>query len=214
MTSAFMMPANRTYLEGPPRQVPGFSSLHAMVTLLLAEHVSQEGRVLVLGAGGGLELRAMAEAQPGWQFVGVDPDPGMLALASKVCEPYRDRIALHEGRIEGAPLGPFDGAVSLLTFHFISREERKPTLRAIRQRLKPEAPFVLAHLSYPQDEPATPYRACVHSARIVSRICPLFGSSAPSWPRVLDDFSLNRDLGVCDQSGYHVGIAATGDPGR
>ena len=44
------------YGAGPPRQVPGFASLHRMVTMLLAERVPANGRVLVLGAGGGLEL--------------------------------------------------------------------------------------------------------------------------------------------------------------
>ncbi len=45
------------YAEGPPRLVPGFEHLQRMTTLLLAERVPQAGRVLVLGAGGGLELK-------------------------------------------------------------------------------------------------------------------------------------------------------------
>src|SRR5689334_14020915 len=43
-----MLPAS--YAEGPPRQVPGYSSLHRMVSLLLAERTPPDGRVLVLGA--------------------------------------------------------------------------------------------------------------------------------------------------------------------
>src|SRR3546814_10014420 len=83
MTQAFSVPSEASYLEGPPRQVPGFASLHRMVTLLLAERVPPNGRVLVLGAGGGLELRALAEAQPGWSFDGVDPSGDMLRLDRK-----------------------------------------------------------------------------------------------------------------------------------
>ena len=153
MTSGFTMPPDHSYLEGPPRQVPGFSSLHRMVTLLLAERVPRQGRVLVLGAGGGLELRAFAEAQPGWRLDGVDPDAGMLALAAEVSEPYSARISLHEGEIGAAPPGPFDGAASLLTFHFIARSKRVETLRNVRKRLVPGAPLVLAHISFPQAEP-------------------------------------------------------------
>ena len=50
------------YAEGPPRLVPGFADLHRMSTLLLTERTPAAGRVLVLGAGGGLELKAFAEA--------------------------------------------------------------------------------------------------------------------------------------------------------
>jgi tRNA (cmo5U34)-methyltransferase len=62
-------------------------------------------------------------------------------------------VQLHEGTIDVAPDGPFDAAVSLLTFHFIARDERLPTLQKIRQRLRKGAPLVLAHISFPQSEP-------------------------------------------------------------
>lgn len=61
------------YAEGPTRQVPGFADMQRMAGLLLAERVPDEGRVLVLGAGGGLELKAFADAYPGWSMLGVDP---------------------------------------------------------------------------------------------------------------------------------------------
>ena len=124
-----------------------------MTTMLLAERVPADGRVLVLGAGGGLELRAFADAHPGWRFDGVDPSADMLRLAGQTAGTYAERIALHEGYIDAAPDGPFDGATSILTFHFIPREQRLGTLREIRGRLKPGAPFVLAHVSFPQTEP-------------------------------------------------------------
>lgn len=124
-----------------------------MSTLLLAERMPPEGRVLVLGAGGGLELRAFADAHPGWSFDGVDPSAKMLALAGETVGPHLSRVTLHEGAIEAAPDGPFDGASCILTFHFIAREQRLATLRQIRRRLKPGAPFVLAHISFSQSEP-------------------------------------------------------------
>ncbi len=141
------------YAERPKRQVPGFEGLHRMVSMLLAEHVPDNGRVLVLGAGGGLELKALAEAHMGWLFDGVDPSADMLALAKDVVGPLAGRIGLHLGYIEDAPEGPFDGAVSLLTFHFIGREQRLETLRQLRRRLAPGAPLILAHISFSQKEP-------------------------------------------------------------
>lgn len=151
--NAFGSHASSSYAEGPPRQVPGFASLHRMVSLLLAERVPAAGQVLVLGAGGGLELKALAEVHAGWSFHGVDPSAAMLQLARQTVGPHLDRMTLHEGYVDAAPAGPFDGATSLLTFHFIPHEERLETLRQLRRRLKPGAPLVLAHISFPQTEP-------------------------------------------------------------
>lgn len=153
MSGAFTPLRNRGYLEGPPRQVPGFASLHRMVEMLLAERVPANGKVLVHGAGGGLELRALAEAQPGWLFDGVDPSPDMLALAEDTVGPCGARVLLHQGLVDAAPAGPFDGATSLLIFHFISRDQRRETLRQLHRRLKPGAPLALMHISFPQAEP-------------------------------------------------------------
>ncbi len=141
-----------TYAEGPPRQVPGLAGLHRMTRLLLEERVPASGRVLVLGAGGGMELAVLAEAQPGWTFDGVDPSREMLAAAREATAAHTPRIALHEGYIDSAPEGPFDGAVCLLTMHFVPRDQRLPTLAQIRKRLVPGASFVMAHMSYPDDE--------------------------------------------------------------
>lgn len=145
--------AASNYAERPKRQVPGFDSLHRMVSMLLGERVPQAGRVLVLGAGGGLELKALAEAHAGWRFDGIDPSADMLALARDVVGPLAERMTLHEGLIDAAPEGPYDGAVSLLTFHFIAREDRLETLKQLRRRLRRGAPLLIAHISFPQHEP-------------------------------------------------------------
>lgn len=140
------------YAEGPPRFVPGFTDLHRMTTILLGERAPREARVLVLGAGGGLELKALAEAHPGWTFDGVDPAAEMLKQAVRTLGPLAPRARLHEGYIDDAPEGPFDAATCLLTLHFLPPEERQRTASEIRKRLKPGAPFVAAHSSFPQGE--------------------------------------------------------------
>ncbi|WP_031371853.1 class I SAM-dependent methyltransferase [Lysobacter antibioticus] len=140
------------YALGPVRQVPGLHALQQMARLLLAESVPHDGRVLVLGAGGGLELKVFAEAQPQWRFVGVDPSSEMLKLASATLGPLASRADLVEGYIDTAPEGPYDGAACLLTLHFLPAEQRLHTLIELRQRLKPGAPLIVAHHSFPQDE--------------------------------------------------------------
>lgn len=139
------------YTDGPRRFVPGLDGLHRMTGLLLAERVPADAHILVLGAGGGLELKAMAEAHPGWRFTGVDPARQMLDLAAQVMGPEARRAELIEGYIDDAPAGPFDGATCLLTLHFLERDERIRTAAAIRKRLRPGAPFVAAHGSFPQE---------------------------------------------------------------
>ena len=118
-----------------------------MTRILLAERMPADGRVLVVGAGGGLELEDFAQAHPGWRFDGVDPSAPMLDLAARRLGPLSSRATLHEGYVQHAPAGPFDAATCLLTFHFVPRDQRLPMASEIHRRLKPGAPFVAAHLS-------------------------------------------------------------------
>lgn len=152
-SKAFDAAHAKSYAEGPPRQVPGFDGLHRMMSMLLAERIPERGQILVLGAGGGLELKALAEAHPGWTLTGIDPSADMLKLAEQIVGPHASRVSLHEGYIDSAPVGPFDGAACLLTLHFVPHDQRLETLREIHRRLVPGAPFVVAHISFPQTEP-------------------------------------------------------------
>lgn len=153
LTQTFRDPAAvASYAERPKRQVPGFVDMQRMAMLLLAEHAPGAADILVLGAGGGLELKVFAEAQKDWRLLGVDPSAEMLDLARSTLGPLQSRAGLVEGTIDAAPLGPFDGAACLLTLHFLPREERLRTLRELRRRLKLGAPLVVAHHSYPAGE--------------------------------------------------------------
>lgn len=140
------------YTDGPPRFVPGYNAMQSMTTVLLAERAPKDANVLVLGAGGGLELKAFAQAHPGWTFDGIDPSAEMLNLAGQTLGPLASRARLHQGYIDDAPQGPFDAATCLLTLHFMTIEERQRTATEIHRRLKPGAPYVIAHLSFPQGE--------------------------------------------------------------
>jgi len=130
-------------------KVPGLADLQRMAAILLAERAPAEAEILVLGAGGGAELAVFAAARPGWTFLGVDPSRQMLDLARDRLGPYLDRIRLLEGYIDDAPDGPFDGAACLLTLHFLPRDARLATLRALHRRMRPGAALVVAHHSLP-----------------------------------------------------------------
>lgn len=143
-----------SYAEQAYLKVPGLADLHRMVMLLLAERASGAAHILVVGAGGGLETKAMALAQPAWRFTGVDTSVPMLDLAREDLQPFSDRVDLVVGTVDNAPAGPFDGATCILTLHHIDPAQRLHTLREIHRRLKPGARVVLAHHSAPGPDPS------------------------------------------------------------
>lgn len=142
-----------SYADNAIRNVPGLADLHRMVMLLLAEQAPDEAHILVVGAGGGMETKAMAEAQPSWHFTGVDPSSAMLDLARQTLSPLAKRVDLIEGTIDQAPEGPFDGATCLLTLHHLDRSSRLQTLRGIHRRLKPDANLVVVEHTAPGPNP-------------------------------------------------------------
>jgi tRNA (cmo5U34)-methyltransferase len=139
------------YAENATRRVPGLHDVHCMSALLLAESTPSNGRVLVVGAGGGMELKYFTESNPGWRLDGVDPSLEMLELARAALGSRASHVRLHQGYVQTAPAGPFDAASCLLTLHFIAEEERYRTLHEIHSRLKPGGVFVAMHYSISQD---------------------------------------------------------------
>jgi tRNA (cmo5U34)-methyltransferase len=137
------------YAQGPSFFVPAYEHMQRMAAQLIRERIGNAGKILVLGAGGGLELEAFASRYSHWTFVGVDPAEEMLKAAKErvLRAGARERVDWHHGYIFDSPLGPFDAATCLLTLHFVPDDGAKErTLVAIRRRLKPGAPLVVVDL--------------------------------------------------------------------
>lgn len=206
------------YASAPARLVPGLAGLQRMTTLLLAERTPATGRVLVLGAGGGLELKEFATAHPGWEFDGVDPSAEMLKLASEILGPLRSQVRFHQGYIDAAPWGPFDSATCLLTLHFVPRKERLATLRQVHQRLKSGAPFVVAHLSFPQTEPErsvwySRYVAFATASGVEPAMAEKAAAAIQSRLTILnpaEEEDLLREAGFTDVSLFYTGFTFRG----
>ena len=143
----FVDPARvqRYVAQGPPAFLPGHAGMLQMAGVLLAERVPGTGTVLVVGAGGGLEIRALAGSAPDWRFVGVDPAPAMLDLARATAGPVAgERMTLIEGTIAQAPPGPFDAATCILVLGLVADDgSKRATLEGVRRRLRPGAPLIL-----------------------------------------------------------------------
>lgn len=133
------------YEQAPRWFVPGYDLSHALAAVLLRDRIGERGRILVVGAGGGVELSVFARECAAWTFVGLDPSAVMLGLARSKLESVgaADRVELVQGYIEDAPAGPFDAATAFLTLPFIPDDGRRlRALREIRARLAPGAPFL------------------------------------------------------------------------
>lgn len=205
-----------TYARDALRKVPGLADLHRMAMLLLAERAGPAARILVLGAGGGMELRALAEAQPGWRFLGVDPSAPMLDVARQVLGPLTERVELIQGYVEDAPPGPFDGATCLLTLHFLDRAERLRVLGEMRARMQPGAHLVVAHhtaaagnavrwlghaATFSQREGIDPGRAAASATTMAERL-PLL---APA-----EEEALLREAGFGEVALFYAGLSFRG----
>ncbi|QYF87697.1 bifunctional 2-polyprenyl-6-hydroxyphenol methylase/3-demethylubiquinol 3-O-methyltransferase UbiG [Brevundimonas sp. PAMC22021] len=144
------------YVEKGPRAfMPGQPGVLQMAGVLLGERVPDDGHVLVVGAGGGMDTQALAKAGPGWRFTGVDPAAKMLDLARHILgDETMRRVELIEGGVEAAPEGPFDGATLILVLGILPDDGSKlETLKQIRRRIKPGAPFVLVDRCDSADSP-------------------------------------------------------------
>lgn len=206
------------YAEGPLRNVPGFLAMQRMSGLLLAERVPESGKILVVGAGGGLEMKAFAKDHPGWTFDGIDPSAAMLDLAKETLGPYRDRARLHLGYVDEAPKGPFHGATCLLTMHFVEPDERRRMVYEVHRRLEPGAPFVVSHLSFPQgDGERTRWQSRYVAFLIASGVEMEKARAAPAAMDSLltiltpeEDESILREAGFDRVELFYVGFAFRG----
>ncbi|MCK1395453.1 class I SAM-dependent methyltransferase [Bradyrhizobium sp. 1] len=206
------------YTEGPPRFVPGYNSMLSMAAILLGERAREDARILVLGAGGGLELNAFAQARPRWTFDGVDPSAAMLNLAKETLGPLASRARLHQGYIDDAPEGPFDGATCLLTLHFVDVEERLRIASEIRRRLNPGAPFVAAHFSIPGDDDERPvwlsrYSAFLAAAGVEPDKAAAARKAVDGQLSILapeQDVVILRDAGFSDPTLFYAGFTFRG----
>lgn len=201
MTS-FTAAAVSGYSDRTARIVPGLSDLHRMSGLLLAERAPADGCILVLGAGGGLELKALADLQPGWRFVGVDPSADMLQLARSALGADASRVDWHEGYIDTTPAGPFDGAICLLTLHFLPQQERLQTLRQMHARLKPGAALVVAHHSFPNQGAAQDRWLNRYAAFAAAAGLPQAAGSIAAIKERLPALSPEQDAALIGEAGF------------
>ena len=109
--------------------------------------LSQQAKILLVGAGTGMEISEFAPLNPGWSFYGVDPSADMLAIAEKKIleKNLTNEIKLIKGYVDDLKDEEvFDGATCILVMHFLKDDGTKlALLESIYKRLKHGAPLVL-----------------------------------------------------------------------
>ncbi len=137
--------------EALARQViPGYRTLFPMFTAIIEPDLPPGARVLVVGAGTGIELIALKRARPDLRLHGVDPSEQMLQIAERrVAEAgLESGVTLQLGYASDVPTRPrFDAATLINVLHFVPDDGAKSALlHDIAGRLRPGAVFVLFDL--------------------------------------------------------------------
>ena len=130
--------------------IPGYRTLFPMIGALIDPDLPRGARVLVVGAGTGIELVTFKGIRPDLRLHGVDPSRQMLELARhRVAETGRgDGVSFRLGYARDVPLTPrFDAATLINVLHFVpDNGEKAALLHDIARRLRPGAVFVLFDL--------------------------------------------------------------------
>jgi ubiquinone/menaquinone biosynthesis C-methylase UbiE len=110
-------------------------------------------RVLDLGCGTGTLTVLLKQAAPQATVVGLDGDTETLGLAREKAARESVEIQFHEALAWDAPFetASFDRVVSSLVFHHLTAENKRRTLRRIREWLRPGGELHVADWGRAQD---------------------------------------------------------------
>lgn len=137
------------------RLIPDYVHLHELVVAQLGLALRDDARVLVVGAGTGTEVLALADFDDSWTFTAVEPSAAMVDVArARVDEAgLTDRVTFHVGTLDTLDdPEPFDAATAILVMHFMPTDVKASVFKDIGSRLKTDAPLVMVH---PIGDPGT-----------------------------------------------------------
>ena len=130
--------------------IPGYRTLFPMFTAIIEPELPAGARVLVVGAGTGIELITLKRARPDLRLHGVDPSGQMLEIARRrVAEAgLASGVSFQLGYASDVAKRPlFDAATLINVLHFVPDDGGKAgLLNDVARRLRPGAIFVLFDL--------------------------------------------------------------------
>jgi len=139
------------------------------VRKLLAEQAACRpgDRVLDVGCGTGSLVVLLKRMQPGAEVVGLDPDPGALAIAGRKAGRAGVAVQLDQGSADALPYagGTFHRVLSSLMYHHLRGAQKEQMLREVRRVLKPGGTFHLLDFAGPGTERRGFIASHLHSHR-------------------------------------------------
>lgn len=136
------------------RLVPGYELLHGLVASQLQVLLPAEGTILIVGAGTGKEVMALAALNPKWQFVVQDISADMLKIADQNFTNLglSERVTIHCGSLDSLAIQA-DATLCLLVLHFLKDDgEKRSLLKAMAKLTQRGAKLFLADLVKPETQ--------------------------------------------------------------
>lgn len=146
--------------------MPGVDSLYRLLRAICEAELPDRGRILIIGAGGGREIEALAVSGRNFLLTGVDPSADMLAVAqlSVATANAETSVKLIKGLTTDLPSGgQYDAATAILVMHFLPDDGSKLTfLQDIRRRLKLGATYIHADVCFASRAQFDAYSKAMH----------------------------------------------------
>tara|TARA_B110000196_G_C20838331_1_gene517068 strand:+ start:60 stop:716 length:657 start_codon:yes stop_codon:yes gene_type:complete len=136
------------------RLVPGYELLHQVTNAQLKATLKDNAHILVVGAGTGKEVLALAALNPTWQFTAQDISSDMLAIAKQEFEEQgiSERVNVIEGELDKLSTKA-DAALCLLVMHFLEDDgSKKQLLKNIKANLNKGAHLYISDLMKPETD--------------------------------------------------------------
>jgi len=141
---------SKEYEKGIRITNPTYDQLFTMSHAFLRSALGEKANLLIVGAGGGMELVTFGMPNPQWSMTGIDPSEQMLEYARRKLEQndLTERVKLVRGVVDDLPSDlHYDGATCILVLHFLPDDGSKlKLLESIADRLSSKAPLILASL--------------------------------------------------------------------
>ncbi|MDC9500664.1 class I SAM-dependent methyltransferase [Pseudoalteromonas sp. Angola-18] len=142
------------YNDRITRLVPGYELLHQLTNAQLKATLKDNVHILVVGAGTGKEILALAALNPTWQFTAQDTSSDMLAIAKQAFEEHgiAKRVNVIEGELDKLSTKA-DAALCLLVMHFLKDDgSKKQLLKNIKANLNKGANLFISDLMKPETD--------------------------------------------------------------
>ena len=142
------------YNDRITRLVPGYELLHQLTNAQLKATLKDNAHILVVGAGTGKEILALAALNPTWQFTAQDTSSDMLAIAKQAFEEHgiSKRVIVIEGELDKLSTKA-DAALCLLVMHFLKDDgSKKQLLKNIKANLNKGANLFISDLMKPETD--------------------------------------------------------------